>query len=403
MPGRRPRKDGTLTETSPGVWRLRVYLGVDPQTKHPRQASRTIHTAKRGGKTIALEELKKFIKEIEDKKLGIGQGSTFGYLLDEWLAHLPRQGKAPNTIAGYTSMVKKHIKPGLGHVKLGKLTAHHLDDFYLTLEEESELQPQTIRLIHGVISAALNQGIKWEWLKDSPARNAEPPTVVRKAPHAPTVDEMTRLFAQSILEDPDMAVAIVLAMRTGARRGELCGLQWGDVNWETKMLHIERALVPGKGGQDLRPTKTKRDRYVPMDESLVQFLVIYRTVKGEQFPEVELAPTSWLISPDGGPTPLRAKALTEYITGLGKRLDPPVTTHLHETRHFAISEMIGAGFDPVTVAAIAGHTNPTMTLNVYSSSNDERGRAAIAMLGKLVPLSLATAEGSLRRLGSAAP
>ena len=81
-------------------------------------------------------------------------------------------------------------------------------------------------------------------------------------------------------DDPDIAVTIALAALTGCRRGELCGLQWSDVDWDRQCLKVERAWVPGQG-QHLTTTKTGKGRTVYLGTAGAAILEGYRESKRE--------------------------------------------------------------------------------------------------------------------------
>lgn len=104
--GRRGRGDGTLVERSPGVWRLRVFVGLDPVTKRPRQASRTF----RGTRTDALKALRTFAREV-DAGEHKGTKATVSDLFKAWLVHLERVGRRPATLNSYRIVIKTHLEP----------------------------------------------------------------------------------------------------------------------------------------------------------------------------------------------------------------------------------------------------------------------------------------------------
>jgi integrase len=90
--------------------------------------------------------------------------------------------------------------------------------------------------------AACAQGVKWRWLTTNPVVNTSPPKLRHQTKQVPTPEMVQRLIRGAEQEDPDMAVRISLGAITGARRGELCGLKWGDVDFEGRTLTISRSL-----------------------------------------------------------------------------------------------------------------------------------------------------------------
>jgi hypothetical protein len=117
--------NGTKTEISPGVWRLRVYVGRNAQN-NPVQRSKTVRV---GGKTpkpgagvrLADRELAKMVAEAGRGNTATGT-ETVADLLDQFLTHAEAQGRSPNTLRGYRQITKTVVRPELGRIKLQAAT-----------------------------------------------------------------------------------------------------------------------------------------------------------------------------------------------------------------------------------------------------------------------------------------
>jgi len=372
---------GTMTEIAPGRWRLRVYVGRDPSTGRPIQKSRNIRTPQRSGKRIAQLALKSFAAEIEAEDTPTSR-VTFGHLLTEWMNNLPRRGRRASTVETYDTYIEKRIRPHLGGVRLDQLTARHLDDLYVRLEGDG-LAPGTIKQIHAICPGALTQGFKWGWMRSNPAQAASPPVDTRVREQPPTPAGVRKLIGAAIAdEDYDIAACLALAAATGARRGELLGLQWGDVNLDKGTMQIERQWVPGKGGQTLGPTKTGEKRTIVLGQYEREVLDWYSEILRERIPGWKSNPRGWLLSMNGGETPLRAKSVTEYITRLSKRIGLKV--HFHSLRHFAATYMAQEGVHARTAADRLGHSSTMTTLDHYTSSTTPADAEAAEVLGRLL-------------------
>jgi integrase len=370
---------GTMTEITPGRWRLRVYVGRDPSTGRPIQRSKNIRTPSRSGKRVAQLALKAFAADVEAEDT-LTSWVTFGHLLTEWMANLPRRGRRASTVETYNWYIEKRIRPYLGGVRLDQLTARHLDDLYVLLQEEG-LAPGTIKQVHAICSGALTQGVKWGWITSNPAQAASPPadTKVREQPPTPT--EVRKLIDAAMAdEDYDVAACLALGASTGARRGELLGLQWADLDLDEGTARIERQWVPGKGGQTLGPTKTGEKRTIVLGKYEREVLGWYQEIMRERLPGWEPDPRGWVLSMNGGETPLRAKSVTEYVTRLSKRTG--LTVHFHSLRHFAATYMAQGGVHARTAADRLGHTSTMTTLDHYTSSTNPADREAAEVLGR---------------------
>ncbi len=389
---RREYGSGSLRERSPGVWLLRVYAGKDPLTGKPRQIARTVHTKK---KQEARAALKALLAEVGQGRHE-GTSGTFGSLLDKWLAHKESNGKlAPTSLETYRQHVDKRIAPALGDVKLSDLSPYHLDRFYASLREDG-LSGRTVRLIHWIISGALTQGVKWRWLSRNAAQGAEPGEIKREELVLPSPAQLQQLVAKAQAEgDDDLAFLIAIAALTGLRRGEVCGLQWRDVDWAQGVLTVERSIKVVGSGQEEGPPKNKKKRLVVLSQAALAVLKSYWALQQSRlsfFGREQLEEDGWVFSHNCGQDELKLKRVSEAVAALGRRLEPPVDVHLHLMRHFAATQLAGKA-DSKTVADQLGH-DPGVLLDVYSHAVPERAREAAAHLADVAALPIAEAASS---------
>ena len=94
------------------------------------------------------------------------------------------------------------------------------------------LAPRTVRRMHNIVRAALQQGVRWGWLATNPAVNATPPRTLKIEPRPPTLDDVATLLDFCERDDPDFAMFVRLAAATGARRGELLGVRWKAIDFD---------------------------------------------------------------------------------------------------------------------------------------------------------------------------
>jgi integrase len=179
---------------------------------------------------------------------------------------------------------------------------------------------------------------------------------------------------------------VTLALNTGMRRGELLGLQWGDIDLDGGTLRVERAVEETKAGLRLKPPKTRRGRRnLRLPADAVRAL---RDHKAAQL-RLRLALGAGNVEPgtlvfstvDGGLVRPRNLSKSWWRTRQAMNL-PPVS--FHAFRHTHASLLIRQGVDILTISRRLGHTKPATTLNVYGhlfAGADEA--AAKAMEGLL--------------------
>jgi integrase len=218
------------------------------------------------------------------------------------------------------------------------------------------------------------------------AERAKPPRVTQRRVQAPSVDVVRQVIAAAEERDPRLATLLMLAALTGMRRGELCAIRWSDVDLDTGTLEVARSLVVVVGGAAEKSTKTDQSRTVALDAVGVALM---RRRWGQAvgwLAEVggELPADGFLFSPSVEcTTPFRPDNVTNFFIRVRTAVKAP-SVRLHDLRHFTATQLIGAGVDVRTVAGRLGHSDPSLTLRVYSHALEERDRAAATIMGNVL-------------------
>jgi len=368
------------------AWELRAYAGIDPLTNRQKYVTRTF----RGGKREAEEALARFVTEVAGGSQA-AQDTTVGDLIRDWLA-LANRELSPTTARGYEWIVKTYITPTLGKVPLARLRTAQLDRFYAQLREKGgqdgkPLSAATVRQVHAIVRRALQQGMRWGWITTNPAALASPPKVRASQLEPPGPADVVKLIGAAAEDDADLGCFLHLAATTGARRGELCGLRWRDVDLDGGTMTISRNVVEGAGSAIVeKDTKTHASRRITLDADTVTVLKAQRkrlTARATGC-GVKLSDDAHVFSPDPDRLrPLAPNDVTKAFIRVRKRagLD---AVRLHDLRHFAATRLLAAGVPVRTVSGRLGHANAATTLGVYAHFVVESDREAAAKLGSLL-------------------
>lgn len=359
-----------------------MYAGRDPITGRQRFVSRTFQ----GTKRAAERELARLISDVDD---GRHEGTTaeLGSLVDRWIEHLEAIGRAPSTIREYRRLIVKEIKPAIGSTRLDRLKSSDLDRLYAEWLR-SGLAPNTVHHRHSLLAAALQQGVKWGWLRDNPARRASPPPLRPPEAAVPTLEQVQALISAAEASNPDLATFLALAAVTGARRGELCALQWSDVDVNRSVVRFRQSLdwPRGTAAWTLKPTKTHQTRLVSLDELALAIIEQHRRRSQDRCDAAgcELLETGFVFSSDvAGEVPLRPDTATQAVGRLCRSLGM-AEIHLHSLRHWMVTTSLIGGTDVRTVAGRAGHRDASMTLQVYAHAIEQSDRETAARLGRVL-------------------
>jgi integrase len=384
------------------AWELRAYAGIDPLTKRQKYVTKTF----RGGKREAEEALARLVTEVSGGGQA-AQDTTVGDLIRQWL-DLAKAELSPTTARGYEWIVKTYITPTLGTVPLARLRTAQLDRMYAKLRDEGgqdgkPLSAATVRQVHAIMRRALQQGMKWGWITSNPAAMASPPRVRGRDVEPPDPDTVIRLIEKAEEDDRDFACFLLLAASTGARRGELCGLRWKDVDLKTKTLTIARSVVEAAHSKLVeKDTKTHASRRIALDAGTVKKLREHRTRCEARASAcgVVLTESAHVFSadPDGARAWAPNDVTKDFIrlrnrVGLG-------SVRLHDLRHFAATRLLAAGVPVRTVSGRLGHANAATTLGVYAHFVEESDRDAAAKLGSLLTPSKARKRPPAKRPAS---
>jgi integrase len=368
------------------AWELRAYAGVDPVTKRQKYVTRTF----RGGKRDAEEALARFVTEVSGGGHA-AQDATVGDLVRQWL-DLAKPELSPTTSRGYEWIVKTYIYPTLEKVPLARLKSAQLDHFYAKLRESGgqdgkPLSAATVRQAHAILRRALQQGVRWGWISTNPASMASPPRVRAQHLDPPDPANVIKMIKAATEIDADFGCYLLVAATTGARRGELCGLQWRDIDLEDRTATISRSVVEAAHSQIVaKDTKTHSTRRIALDEATADMLVEHheRCQERAKACGTEVPPSAYVFSSDpNGLRPWAPNDVTKDFIRLRNRVGLP-NVRLHDLRHFAATRLLAAGVSVRTVSGRLGHANAATTLGVYAHFVEESDREAAEKLGALL-------------------
>jgi integrase len=352
----------------------------------------TVHTAegpKRryvSGKTRE-EVRRKLAKAMADRDSGLifDAGSlTVGEYLDRWLKDSVRATVRTSTYERHEGIVRMHLKPALGRIKVKNLTPAHVRGLHYE-KLDAGLAPATVRKIHSTLHKALAQAVS-DGLIPRNAAAIKAPRPDPEEMHPLSADEASALLKAARGER--FEALYVLAITTGLRRGELLGLRWRDVDLEHSVLQVGRALVREGGRHRLGETKTKRGhRSIRLTSHAVSALGAHRKRQLEERMKLAgLYEDHDLIFATQKGTPLNPENLVKRsFKPLLERPGLP-EIRFHDLRHTCATLLLGRGVHPKLVQELLGHATIAMTLDTYShflpSMGDQTARAMEDTLGK---------------------
>ena len=361
-----------IREKRPGYFEVRVYGGVDPKTGKSRQVTRTIR-----GSVKEANELRATLL-IEVARTGAPHPHGLAELFDAVLEHLEALGREPTTLHGYRRMADRIIEE-VGDKPLRKLRASDCDRFYAALLRGGS-SPARVRRYHAFLHRSLAQGVRWEWVPDNVSDRASPPPEPRRQMELQSIEAVARLIqVAEESKEPELGVAFRVLAAMGGRRGEICGLRWTDIDFDSGLCAIRRAVkqVPGQP-LVVGDAKNHQQRIVQLDRTTLERLQRHHREMLERAQTCghDLAEDAYLLSDSAdGSEPWRPSRLTQALRRLRDRAG--YTGRLHDLRHWHASLLLNAGEAPVVVAERLGHRDPSTTHRFYAHALPRAdGRAA---------------------------
>ena len=255
-----------------------------------------------------------------------------------------------------------------------------------TVEHKQTLSGTTILHYHRLISSVLEKAVKWQVILLNPCARVETPKA--ETQEAAYYDEYQ---AQEMLnclqcEPLKYRAMVIIVLYTGVRRGELCGFEWSDFDFENNLIDIQKTsmYLTGRGIFDDK-TKTEASKRVikipPIAMSIIKELKIEqakdRLKLGDKWIDSGKVFTQW------NGKPIYPGTFSKWFTEFIKRNNlPPI--HLHSLRHTNATLLIASGADLRTVSKRLGHSNMTTTSNIYTHAIKSADERAAELLGDIL-------------------
>lgn len=297
---------------------------------------------------------------------------TVGELFSEWLSAKRTQVKI-STYYNYAFKAEKHLIPAFGKLKMNKLTPDKIYSF-ICEKQVSGLSNKYIADIVVVLKNMAKYAAKTHNCVD-PVSDVELPKTVRHEPEIYSNSEQKRLETALMKDMDSVKMAVLLALYTGVRIGELCGLKWSDIDLTAKNIHIRRTVQRIRKDGILRkteliissPKSRTSERTIPLPDFLINILKKFKPPDENIF-----ILTGNKKIPDIRTMQYRFKAIL--------RKNNLRDTNFHSLRHLFTTNCIAAGFDVKTLSEILGHSSVEITLDRYVHSSFERKRTCMNML-----------------------
>ena len=305
-----------------------------------------------------------------------------GRYLERWLADSVRDTVKATTYESYERLMRLHLVPALGRVKLKNLTPTHVRGLYRE-KLDSGLSPSSVQRVHALLHKALKQAVNDGLVPRNVTEAVKAPKQSRKEISALT-REQARVFLEATKGDR-LETLYVLAIHTGLRQGELLGLNWDDVTLDRGTLQVRRILSAAKDGPIFTTPKNNQGRSVRLTVQAVQALRDHRKRQVEdRLRRAGLWQDHGLVFTTLVGTPLnRHNVFSRSFKPLLRRTSLP-DIPFHALRHSFATLMLAGGEHPKVVQEMMGHSGIRVTMDFYSHVLPDMQKGAVDRLGAML-------------------
>ncbi|MFE5713267.1 tyrosine-type recombinase/integrase [Streptomyces sp. NPDC056501] len=370
---RNPNGAGTITKRKDGRYQAAVYV-LQPDGTRARKFAY--------GKT--WEECDAKRRALLDKASNGIPVPTRSAKLSEWLPYWLDNVVQPrlklSTYDKYEAHVRLYLIPMIGSKRLESLGVADVRRFLVQLEKKTTAA--TAKESHRVLRTALTAACREELITRNVATLVEPPRAKARELSPWSLDE-TLDFLAAARRDP-LYAAFVLAITMGLRRGELVGLRWADVDLDHRVLYVRQQTQRRRGVLYDDDPKGRRRRAVPLPAMCIAPLRWHlmrqndqRVKAGEEWKGSDYVFTTRTGSPVEPRNVYRS--FTRVAASAGLRV-----IRLHDARHGCATILTAAGVPPRVVMEILGHSQISITMDVYTHVVQDTQREAISHMDRLL-------------------
>jgi integrase len=307
---------------------------------------------------------------------------TFEEYANYWLEDYIKPLRRASTYERYRDILKRHVFPVFGQKKIDEIKRVEIRNLFLK-KKKAKFSRSMICLIRDVMSGPMGYAVDEELIPGNPVAGILKRLQLERDKRI-TVEPMNEQEVDLFLDTcfthfREYWEFFLCAFRTGMRMGELLGLKWGDIDWNQKLIKVERSYKRGRFDK----TKTGRVRRVDMSDQLIFSLKLLLTARKREALKLGMGePVEIIFHRNGEPME------QNYIRRVFKRVLKKAgirNMRFHDIRHTFASLLLSQGESPVYVKEQLGHSSIQITVDIYGHLIPSSNRGAVNRLDSTQP------------------
>lgn len=304
------------------------------------------------------------------------------------------------TRENYNRMWENSVETSaIGNKKIADLKKVHIVSFYSDCAK-SGLKRNTIKLLHNLIFSSFELAVDSDFIRKNPAKGAMENIKQDASEKIPLTEDEVRKLMDFCINSGTYSVHVpflTIAIGTCLRCGEITGLTWNDVDMKNRTININHQLVYKNFGDGCKfhisePKTDAGKRIIPMSESVYKAFIEVRKqnmILGRRS-NAEVDGYSNFIFVSGNGQPLAINAVNSFLLNMEKAYNkhnpqehiPHISAHI--LRHTGCTLLASAGMDIKALQSVMGHSDASITMNVYNHSSFERTEKEIQRLDNAI-------------------
>lgn len=389
---------------TPKKWKCTISLGINKATgKYDR-----LQFYVQGSKADARKVINAKISELENGVSIDADKITFSVFMNEYIENRKANNELSTaTISNYENYINHWIKPFLGDCIVKDIRPLTVEKWHREARKAGA-SGRTIQAAHKLAKMAFKKAVRDGLALSNPFDLVETPKAESKKRGYLEPSEVGRMLSiLSSEEKTGFNTAIILGLATGARRGEVLGLTWENVDLQNGTIRIVQSLVQvdgarknGVSAKKIKAPKTESGkRSISLDPFTLEWLTEWKRQQKDELKGLKVIQTQ--------KTPVCCSLYDSKFNGVavfaGGMLDPQTFSSqfhrfcsehgfysttgkvlcFHELRHTQATFLLSHGEDVISVSARMGHASPSITSDMYAHAMPERDKECAAVIGEI--------------------
>lgn len=357
---RNAKGGGSIRQREDGTWEARCTINGKRRSFYGKKQSEVV------------KAMRQALSAADNGTFTEPSKTTVEQWMNTWAEEYVQGSVKPLTYAAYKTTIRTHIIPTIGAIRLSTLNPTQVQTFYNDLLRKKQLSPKTVKNVHGIFHKALEQAVKLRYIPFNPTDACTIPRA-DKTEITPLNEGEIAMFVQEAQTD-EYADILILALFTGMRRGELCGLSWDAVDFRRGTISVKQQLCISRDDYTYYIATTKSDRIRTLTAPPFIMEMLSRVRKEQAVQRLEMGflwedkhnlvfttPTGHHITP---------VTLYKHFKRIADKVGRP-DARLHDLRHTYAVTALQEGDDVKTVQQNLGHATASFTLDVYGHVSEK--------------------------------